>query len=300
MTQHVSPRRAALTLAALGCAALLAGCPRFSPNVEIVRDIPYGAGYVRDSPLFGEYRLKTLRMDILAPTDIPAEMRPAVVFVHGGGFTDGGRDDEDQVVLADALASQGYVCFLIDYRLAGDNPPAPPGWDVFFLRQNAIHAAFVDTKTALRHIRANAADYGIDPDRIAVLGSSAGAFASAAAGVTPADTFARDREDLPDPMENVHSASPRVQAAVVLWGNAGLVLDEFTPDDPPMMIVHGEEDAQLGTPFNAAIAMRDACVENGIPHAFYPVPGAGHGAWDARVGGKNLAELVLNFLEFHL
>jgi acetyl esterase/lipase len=295
------PHTAAARLAlAVACAALLGACPRFSPNVDVTRGIVYGSGLVRDNPLFGDFERVPLRMDVLAPNDGPQELRPAVIVVHGGGFTEGSREDERQVELADALAAQGYVCFLIDYRLAGDYPPAPSDWANVLIYGNAIHAAFVDTKTAVRHVRANAAAYGVDPERIAVLGNSAGAFASAAAAVTESTEFAQDRDDLPQPVENAPGVDARVQAAVVLWGNGGLVLDAFTPDDPPMMILHGTEDRQLFTPLGAAEAMRDACVEQGIPHVFYPIPGAGHGAWEARVDGADLVDLTLDFLETYL
>lgn len=281
-------------------AALLAGCPPFSPNVQITRELIYGQGYVRDNPFFGEYALKDLYFDVLEPTDGPAENRPAVVLVHGGSFTGGSREDEDLLNYADTLASAGYVCFLIDYRLAGDNPPAPPDWDNFLLFENAIHAAFVDTKVALRHVRVHADDYGIDPNRVAVMGESAGGFASVAAGVTDDTDFAADREDLPVPEENNPGVDARPNATLVLWGNATAVLDSFSPDDPPMLIIHGEADTQFGTPFSGAEAMRDACVTNAIPYVFYPLPGEDHGPWDARVDGKSLAELSLDFLTEYL
>jgi dienelactone hydrolase len=281
-------------------AAVLSGCPQFSPNVQITRELVYGAGYVRDNPFFGEFRLVDLVMDVLEPTDGPAAGRPAVVLVHGGSFTEGTREDEDLAAYADTLAAAGFVCFLIDYRLAGDNPPAPPGWDNFLLLENAIHAAFVDTKTAIRHVRAEADTYGIDPNRIAVMGESAGGFASVAAGVSEDTAFARDRDELPVPEENNPSVSARPQATLVLWGNAGKVIDDFSPDDPPMMIVHGEEDGQFGTPFSGAEAMRDACIAQGIAHEFYPLPGEDHGAWEAMVGRKTLATLSLDFLAEYL
>lgn len=289
--------RIAVLLLSVG---LLSGCPRFSPNVQITRELVYGAGYVRDNPFFGEYRLRDLVMDVLEPTDGSMTDRPAVVLVHGGSFSEGTREDEDLQAYADALATAGYVCFLIDYRLAGDNPPAPPGWDNFLLLENAMHAAFVDTKTALRHVRAEAATYGIDPNRIAVMGESAGGFASVAAGVTGDMEFVSDHAALPIPAANNLGVSARPQATLVFWGNGSKVLDAFTPDDPPMLIAHGDADRQFGTPFSGAEAMRDACLANVIPHDFYPLPGAGHGAWEAQVDGASLADLTLSFLEEHL
>ena len=82
---------------------------------------------------------------------------PTIICIHGGGFRAGKREGYDG--LCARLAQQGYVAMTVSYRLAPKYPyPA------------AIH----DVKAAVRWARANAAKYGIDPDRIGVTGSSAG------------------------------------------------------------------------------------------------------------------------------
>ena len=82
---------------------------------------------------------------------------PAVVCIHGGGWTKGDRTSHSKV--AQALASRGYVAATISYRLSGEAPfPA------------AIH----DCKAAVRYLRANAKTLGIDPHRIGAIGLSAG------------------------------------------------------------------------------------------------------------------------------
>ena len=78
------------------------------------------------------------------------------------------------------FAQRGFVVFSMDYRLLFDYPPAPEDFnvsDVFPIKgaiSQAVHAAMVDVKAAVRYIRANAEEYGVDPDKIAVLGESAG------------------------------------------------------------------------------------------------------------------------------
>ena len=92
-----------------------------------------------------------------APTDRPA---PVVLQVHGGGWERGGRFvDLAQSTTAAQLVAHGMVVASADYRLAPENP-----WP----------DQIIDAKSAVRFLRANAAELGIDPNRIAAWGSSAG------------------------------------------------------------------------------------------------------------------------------
>lgn len=107
-----------------------------------------------------------ISMDIARPAG--SGPYPAVVAIHGGGFTAGDRSS-----LADAitrLAEHGYVAAAIDYRLA----PA-----------SQFPSALQDVKIALRFLRANAQKYAIDPARIGVLGDSAGATLALLLAFTP-------------------------------------------------------------------------------------------------------------------
>lgn len=290
---------AALTLS-------LCGCPPLSPGVSRVQNLVYGTGYVAASST-GAFQQKDLLYDLIE-MDSTADSRPAVLMIHGGRFERGSKEEEDLVRLADALALAGYACFLTDYRLKGDNPPAPDDWapdadsPIFAaldLRE-ALHAAFVDAKTAMRYIRANARSLRVDPGRIAILGTSAGAFAALAAGLTGDNLFSSDGPGFPVPEENNPGVSTRPAAIVDLWGSAAPVINAFDSSDPPIMIVHGSLDFTVGLSLGPAIEIRDKCIENNIPYAYYPIAGAEHGAWDAEVEGKKLAELTIDFLNTHL
>ena len=275
----------------------LAGCPGgpvLSPNVTLTADLVYGYGYVTPEG-GGDPVSQALRFNLIAPNDDPVPNKPAVLLIHGGSFDHGTKDDEDLVAYADALATVGYVCFLIDYRLQGDKPPAPEGYNLLEL-EAAIHAAFVDAKTAMRHIRANSEAYGIDPSRVAAMGDSAGAFAALAAGITGPEVFADDGPGFPVPPENNPDVNSTPTVVIDFWGSADAVLNEFDENDPPIMIVHGTNDFGLGTFYTSALSIVNACEENGIPHRFYPLVGKGHGAWDAIVDGNDLAALTLEFL----
>ena len=85
--------------------------------------------------------------------------RPAILAIHGGGWRDGDKPWADQ--FAKEFCPHGYVVFSINYRLAG--------------RPNGTWPAQIqDVQNALKYLRANAARFRIDPDRIASLGVSAG------------------------------------------------------------------------------------------------------------------------------
>jgi len=293
---------AALLLALLP--ALVTGCPKplFSDNVVRTSDLVYGAGYVEDDTAELGYRLKDLYFDLIEPTDVPATNRPAVLMIHGGSFLTGTKTDENLVRAANGLATKGYVCFLIDYRLDGDKPPTEKSWqpdtegtkDLNIPSLAAVRAAFVDAKTAMRHIRANSATYGIDPGRIAIWGESAGAFAALAAGLTDAREFRDDGNNLPAPPENNPGVDPKPAVIIDCWGSSVFTNDAFDADDPPIMIFHGKSDSTISYLF--ALNLKAKCDEVGIPCRSYLIPDGEHGCWDCTFQGLTLTAVTLDFL----
>lgn len=295
-------------LLALIPTACLSGCPSpLSPGVVRTTDLVYGQGRVGDPGSPGEFSFVELKYDLIEPEGTD-EGRPAVIMIHGGSFEEGTKQEERLVQQADALALEGYACFLIDYRLKGDDPPDAEHWtpdsidfvfDALDLRP-AMHAAFVDAKTAMRYVRANASALRVDPDRIALWGESAGAFAALAAGLTGDELFSSDGPEFSVPAENNPGVDTRPTAIVDCWGSAAPVIDAFDPSDPPIMIVHGTNDLRVGLFLAPALEIRDACTENSIPVAYYPMSGEGHGAWEGEFNDKDLATLTIEFLATHL
>jgi len=259
---------------------------------ERTADIVYGQGYT--TPEAGQPPVaKDLLLDALVPTE--GEGLPALIMLHGGSFMNGSKAHSRVNALAEELAARGVACFIINYRLVRDAPPAPAPFN-FTLLQQAIHAAFVDARTAIRFVRANAARFRVDPARVGILGESAGAFAAIAAGVGDPGDYLVDDPALPALAGNHLGVDTRPGVVVDLWGNAELVMGKFSADDPPMMIVHGKEDDHVGTYFGAALNIKAACEKAGIRHRFYPVEGAKHGCWTMEADGKKLAELIVDFV----
>ncbi len=110
---------------------------------------------------------RQLHLDIFRPKKRKRKKRPAVLMIHGGGWMVGSK--ENQIPMAQQLAKKGFVTITVEYRLGGENPyPA------------AVH----DLKAAVRWLRANADSYGIDGDKIAAYGCSAGAHLATLLGAT--------------------------------------------------------------------------------------------------------------------
>ncbi len=105
---------------------------------------------------YARYGDRTLEMDIYRPKGVWGKL-PAVVCIHGGGWAKGNRTSHEKV--AQALAARGYVAATISYRLSGETP---------------FPAQIQDCKAAVRFLRANANEYGIDTENIGAIGLSAG------------------------------------------------------------------------------------------------------------------------------
>lgn len=282
-------------------AALLGvgGVPVFAADYSITRDIAYAEGYVASSETSVAYVRTRLRADLYDPERTSDAPRTAVVMLHGGGFKSNDRRHDKLVWCAKKLAALGYVCFAVDYRMMPDDPPAPEPFHALPLAKT-VHAATVDAKAAIRYVRAKAIELQVDPDRIAVLGESAGAITALNAGLSDEDDFLNDGDAYPMPDSNHPGISSRPNAIVDLWGSAQFVRDKFDRDDPPVLIIHGTDDQEFGVMFPAALALVKACEEASIPHTFYPLEGVGHGEIKAEYNGKNIPQLVDEFLRAQL
>jgi acetyl esterase/lipase len=150
-------------------------------------------------------------------------VRPLVIFIHGGSWSTGSKrttaNFTDFPGLLAGLSQRGFVVASVDYRLSGEA---------------RFPAALQDIKAAIRFLRANARQYGIDTGRVAVWGASAGAHLAALAAYTGEDL------DFDQPgMENA-GESDRVQALVGWYGTYELS-GMFRPASTPVMQAAAEE-----------------------------------------------------------
>ncbi len=220
-----------------------------------------------------------LTMDIYQPQPAPKQPAPTVLFVHGGGWTQGDKTAPGNLVDFAALVLRGYVVASIDYRLA-------PKYQ--------FPAMLYDTKCAVRFLRAKADTYNIDPNRIGAMGDSAGGHLVSLLGTTDAKAGFEQGEYL--------DQSSRVQAVADLYGPADLTpasgsiiglqlgrvfgtapgafekaspVTYITPDDPPFLILQGDRDQIV--PASQSEELNDRLKAAGVPSTLVIVKNAGHG-----------------------
>jgi acetyl esterase/lipase len=162
----------------------------------------------------------TLLLDMYQPAGDRVTSRPAIVWVHGGSFCCGSKTSDEIVDEATTFSKAGYLNVSIDYRLES------PGCSGSFSNcGQAIQEAWADAQTAVRFIRANAVTYGIDPNRIAIGGSSAGAITALNVGYASAE----------DPFASVRAAQSisgaKLSSSAISAGDAA-ALDFHCTTDP--------------------------------------------------------------------
>jgi len=198
----------------------------------------------------GQTAPTTLYLDFYEPTGDTMAKRPLVITVFGGAFVTGSRDYVDMVAYCTRLAKLGYATASIDYRLLS--------WLQFSesaLMRDAYMAA-QDVSAAIRFFKLHCDDYRIDPERIFLLGNSAGSIAILAEMFMGEEERPEQTFTEPD-LGTMHSSgfeeyagiSPTVVGAIPHWGgvNALDVIDveEYTP----ICMIHGTDD--LTVPFDS-------------------------------------------------
>lgn len=296
------------------------------PNIET--RLPNGV------KLLPEVRYRTLEgfrpltMDIYLPAAAakrPASGYPMVMFIHGGSWARGdshaSRPLRNFPLLLADIAARGYVVTSINYRLVGEAPWPAQGQDV---------------KAAIRFLRLHAADYGIDPQRFATWGASAGGHLSAIAAAS-GDVAALKPDDAA-----LAAVSDRVQAAVSWYGGfnmasiaeqaraagaisrddarapewrlLGCFKDQCTPeavrsvspvsyvqrDMPPMLLVVGDKDTLI--PTQQSLEMAEQMTEVGAKVELLVLPDVGHDFAGAtqevtRAANQRALDATLRFLD---
>ncbi len=184
---------------------------------------------------------KDLQLDLYLPATAAgkpaaAAKVPLVVLVHGGGWRSGDR--REFAPLAARLAARGFAAATIDYRLSG---------------QALYPAAIDDVKQSILWLKEHAAQYGIDPGRVAVAGGSAGGQIASLVGVRSGlvqaivnidglsdFTSAEARKHEDDPAKNPSSAGAwfggNYAAKTALWHEASPTF-YVTPRTPPILFI---------------------------------------------------------------
>jgi acetyl esterase/lipase len=191
-------------------------------NVTPTSDITYGTAVDQSGAEVA------LELDLYEPTGDTVASRPAIVWVHGGSFCCGSKRSAEIVDEANTFARKGYVTVSIEYRLA---PGGCTGSVPLAVCITAIQHAREDAQTAVRFLRAEAATYGIDPTRIAIGGSSAGAITALNVGYSPENPGPGDHQGFDSSVRAVQSLS-----------GAELASGPIGAGDAPALLFHGTAD----------------------------------------------------------
>lgn len=195
----------------------------------------------------------SLEVDIYRPAQDPASCAVGIVWVHGGGFTQASRDGTAEQAWGAALARRGYRLASIDYRLGTGEPFSLDQALADPQDQAVVDDAIADAAAALGWMVGGADGLGVDPDRVAIGGTSAGAVIALGAGLT-AGTGTR----------------PCTIVSV-----AGDLDPAWVGDAPPaVLLIHGDADQLV--PYGNSVAARERLVEKGGTSELFTVPGAGH------------------------
>jgi acetyl esterase/lipase len=237
------------------------------------------------------------KLDIYIPDKIKGPY-PVIISIHGGGYCTGDKVGSD-VLTAWEGRERGYAVVSVNYRLSGE----------------ALFPAQInDVKAAIRFIKANASKYHLNPDKIAVWGSSAGGTLAALAGTSG------DVKELQDLTLGNSDQSDRVQAVVDWCGPINLLtMDEqykasgvagystnnptsygskylgrqvnevpdlarkanpdtyISPDDPPVFIQHGTADIWVPVQQSIEFAAKLEAILGKDKVELEIMPGVGHG-----------------------
>ncbi len=272
-------------------------------------DLVYAEGLSHQSLNSQTAEVLSLKLDVYSPNNDDTN-RPAFVFIHGGGFSGGSKQQAQIIEMAQFFATRGWVFFSVDYRLLGDIGTVPQEWidyTPFVPAADAnqflsIYPAIRDAKAAMRWVVAHAEDYGINKDYISVGGGSAGAVTAIALGVTESSDY---RDEIPnDPTLSTTNLDTEYEVKTIIdfWGSGIAVeiieiiygQDRFDSNDPPLLIAHGTADPTVL--YEEALSLKETYEGLGLPLAFYPFEGAGHGVWNQTVDGKRLEELAFDFI----
>ncbi|MCD0246289.1 alpha/beta hydrolase [Xanthomonas melonis] len=219
----------------------------------------------------------------------------ALLVTPGGGYQRIVLDNEGSMLAPSFVDTAGITLFVLRYRLPGEGHP------------DAADVPLADAQRALRLIRANAARYGIDAQRVGVMGFSAGGHVAASLGtryaaqVYPAQDAADALSARPDfqlliyPVIDMDSANAHPGSRERLLGRTPgqAQVRAYSPQlhvdarTPPAFLLHAQDDAVV--PVRNSLLMYDALLHAGVASELHVFPQGGHGFGTGRIAGLTLA-----------
>ena len=220
----------------------------------------------------------SLQLDIYKLKDL-GKPAPVLIFIHGGAWRTGKRSDYLPYLID--YAKKGFVTATVSYRL---------------VKQAIFPAAVQDVTCAVKYLKSHAEEYGIDPDKVVLIGGSAGGHLAMMIGYSGADSmFNEDCQE---------DTLPRVKAVINLYGPTDLTTPYaistyqtkdflgtpyeenpdiyrkaspktyISPDDPPTLTFHGTIDSLV--PVSQSDSLDVWLRKAGVPHEYHRLKGWPH------------------------
>lgn len=277
------------------CYTLLAGLIAgvLLSQSHVVRSNAAESGNIVADVVYGHKDGLALTMDVYKPETAANEA--AILFMVSGGWFSRWAPPEQTKPLFDPYLSSGYTVFAVRH---GSSP------------RYSIPEAVADVQRAVRFVRKNAQQYRVDPDRMGVLGMSAGGHLSLMLGTT-GDDGKPDGKDVLDKVPSRVSAVvalvPPTDLRVAVWESPeslpayrnfpalNLAMDKagpnsplvhVTPDDAPSLVIMGGKDELVPQKHGHWIA--EAFERENVKHKLIVFPDAGHGL----EGEENRATMI--------
>lgn len=259
--------------------------PLTQPGTFLLDDITY-----RQTRYWFDNIFRDLRMSIVQPWGKPGQRCPVILWICGGGWQT--MDRNAWLSELSWFAKHGWAVASPEYRTSNEKP---------------FPAALYDIKAAIRYLRAHAEQYGFDPERIVLMGESAGGHLAALAG-TSGDCSGFWEDGDPGVSERVKAVvdwygpvsetflGENLHAAVMAEGADPGVLSPLSylgKDTPPFLLLHGTDDTVV--PIEESEKFCRALEEQGVPVRFYTIRGAGHAT--RHFHQEEIKRLILDFLE---
>jgi len=248
--------------------------------------------------LFVEYARRgalTLKLHFFLPDDFKeTDSRPAVLLFHGGTWK--GGHPKRMYSQCEYLADNGLVAISASYRLMGKGGLSPLD-------------CVTDARAAFEWLIEHGPQYGVDPERIAVGGGSAGGHVGACVGLMPVEEGApRPRAlvlfnpplDLSGEAWPEEFMTPQRKALMTVFGDQALEISPLRyvdQDSPPTILFHGDEDKSV--PFQQSVEFSSRMEQAGVRCDFHPYEGRTHGFYNkSRDGGKDFDQTMCLTIEF--
>ncbi len=223
-----------LALLALICLPLMSGCTRFATTLANIPAV-FGDYELQRDLSYGEQPRQ--RLDTYVPVAAPTGPRPIVVFFYGGGWAEGAK--EQYRFVAEALTSRGFVVVVPDYRLYPE----------------VRFPAFVeDAAQAVRWAHEHATSLGADPEKLFLMGHSAGAHIAAMLAcdehyleAVSGSGWIKGFVGLAGPYDFLPFTDPEVRAVFASAANEADTQPIHFVDgkEPPALLLHGDADERV-------------------------------------------------------